>query len=44
LSTDDIVGRLHISPRSVQDHLKAVYAKTGARSRRVLAARLSGMA
>jgi DNA-binding CsgD family transcriptional regulator len=37
-------GRLHISQHTVQDHLEAIYAKTGVRSRRLLAARLTGMA
>ena len=44
LGTEEIASQLHISPHTVQDHLKAVYAKTGARSRRLLAARLSGLA
>jgi DNA-binding CsgD family transcriptional regulator len=41
--TEEIAGKLHISPHTVRDHLKAIYTKTGARSRRLLAARLSGL-
>ncbi|MEZ5150538.1 helix-turn-helix transcriptional regulator [Rhodococcus zopfii] len=42
LSTAEIARRRHISSNTVQDHLKSVYAKTGAGSRAELAARLAG--
>jgi DNA-binding CsgD family transcriptional regulator len=40
LSTNEIAGRLHLSAWTVQDHLKAIFAKTGAGTRGELVARL----
>lgn len=40
LSTQQIAGRLHVTTYTVQDHLKSIFTKSGARSRGELVARL----
>jgi DNA-binding CsgD family transcriptional regulator len=40
--TREVAQRLFVSESTVQDHLKAIFAKTATRSRRVLLARALG--
>ena len=40
--TAELARRMFVSAHTVQDHLKAIFAKTGAKNRRVLVARATG--
>lgn len=44
MSARDIAATLYISPHTARDHLKTIFRKTGAHTRRELAARLAGSA
>ena len=41
LRTDELAGRLHISPNTLRDHVKSIFSKVGARSRPELVALIS---
>lgn len=41
-STQDIARRMFVSEHTVQDHLKSIFAKAAASSRRILLARALG--
>jgi DNA-binding CsgD family transcriptional regulator len=40
LSTAEMSRALHLSPYTLQDHLKGIFAKVGVRARRALVARI----
>jgi DNA-binding NarL/FixJ family response regulator len=44
VDTRGLAQRLYVSENTVQDHLKSIFAKTGANNRRVLVARATGAA